>query len=65
MSNDFVVIAFWRHWRDLPADRLDPLVLVQYAGRNHRLQLGHGKSPTRHSLGPLASSDPKARLEKA
>lgn len=42
-----MVITFGRHRHDLPADQLDPLVLVENAGLYHRLKLGHGEAPPR------------------
>ena len=43
--HDLVVISLGRHRHHLPADQLDPLVLVEDAGRDHLLQFGHGEGP--------------------
>jgi hypothetical protein len=45
-----MLIALGRHRHDLPADQLDALVLVEDAGRNHSVKLGHGEAPPRHAF---------------
>lgn len=39
------------HGHDLPADQFEPLMLVQNAGLNQRLDLGHGPAPALQPLG--------------
>jgi hypothetical protein len=46
-----VVIAFWRHRHDLPADPFDALVCLQDAGRNRPLALGKGEVSPRLAFG--------------
>ena len=48
-----MVVALWRHRHYLPADQLDPLVLIDNAGRDHGLQLRHGEAQAHEPSGRL------------